>query len=124
MPGISKELLKKGAMYFLALFFLFEGFINITDPQRKLAFETKAFNTEVYLQNRNLLYFRFEPLLHSLSFLFLPVVGLLYILGGFGFIFFEQHRKHTRIIELLIVLLLIDALLVHNPLPESFEQWS
>ena len=124
MPGISKELLKKGAMYFITLFFLFEGFINITDTQRKSAFETKAFNTEVYLQNRNLLLFRFEPFLTSMSTLIVLTLGLLYIAGGFAFIFFEQHKKHTRVIEWLIVLLLADVIVVHNPMPESFEQWS
>lgn len=124
MTAIGKRFLKSSAITLLALFFIFEGFINITDSQTKTQFEVKIYNMEVYLNNRGYLLLPFEKLINSISFLILPIFGLLMTLCGLGFIFFEEKGKRARLTEVLIVLQIIDALIIHNPFIENQEMRS
>ncbi len=126
MAGVSKRLLKNASMLLLFMFFINHGLLDMLnkDYERSRAFETKIYNTEVYLMNKGLLLISFKNYFISISSLLITTLGLAMCLSALGFLFFEQHKKRVLFIQILIVIMSIDAILLHNPFIENASMFA
>ncbi|CDW85979.1 UNKNOWN [Stylonychia lemnae] len=84
------------------------------------------YNLEAYLFNKGYLLFHFYNFMDScyLTTLIILVFGFGFLITGMGFVFFEDHKKRTRFVEHMILLLIFDGLIVHNPVIEEYEMKS
>eukprot|EP00347_Sterkiella_histriomuscorum_P019845 403340083 len=124
MVEIKKNSLRQSTIAFLALYFFFEGLTYLRDGQRRVQFDLKIYNTEAYLYNKGLLLVHFSNFVQYLSPLIIPIYGLIVLLTSIGFVFFEDMKKRVIFIQILILMQLLDAFIVHNPIIENYEMRS
>jgi hypothetical protein len=54
----------------------------------------------------------------------IPLYGLAVLLSASAFVFFEDLKQRVKSIQVLIVLLIIDSFILHNPIIENYEMRS
>ncbi len=124
MPGIRKSFLATAGITLLSLYFIFNGIETLTNSTaNQTHFIRKMYNLEVYLDNHSLLLFKFYPLVRSLSWLIIIALGLIQLVLGSLFLFFDDKHRRRIIVEVLVLQQVFQATIVHLPIVENSESF-
>ena len=125
MPGIKKKSLIKAGLILLSLYFIFDGLQHIIDyHKRSQSFDTKLYNIEATMQNGGWLLFRFSSFWSRFSKLIIFLYGLATLTSGIFILFFEEKKKRNVFLQVLVLLLIFDAFVLHNPFVEHLDSRS
>jgi hypothetical protein len=122
MPGIPKKYLMLTGVVLLSLYFVFDGLSHLSDfHKRTNAFDTKLYNIESYLLNSGVLLFHFQGFFSRFSSLIILIYGLGTLISGVCMLFFDDKKKRNIFLQILVILLIFDAFIAHNPFVEQLD---